>query len=472
MLFDILVKDMTMPLADYLIEQDGDVYIPTPIADLVDPSNGDAGDFDVGLVEHTFVFEFIETAFMTTTGSPVLISFGNTAKTSGWFIQKSTISQPRLVHYCESGNVAQFNYRPYANAYPNGRHVMAVTIREDGTFVIFHNGYKASWKAGITKPVSYDDGLALGRYGNATPSNTASSVTFKRVRVYDKGFSDAQGEYITRPTVSVLDAATYPNQPTAKGILYTGQSNKSGRGNIGEANTYTNQARMKKMGLNMTYENYADPYNANTGSLQAALDDTGAANASVGHQMDDILTDRPDIDYLVAIPAAVPTTSWAEHWGHDLSVALITNTDANLYHVGTMLNAALQRAVAANFIVDIVAVDNHMGERDSATAVATPNLTVTAKAEGFVDIFRRCLNKPNLPVQFHGLHAWHSDLAAAQTQALWEGKKAAYEAVARSNVGTVDISAVTGTAGDRIHIPNAGLLTVGQAGSSFLSARI
>jgi hypothetical protein len=437
--------------------------VPTPVLSVTSPS-GDAGDPpNITTAQVAWLFEYAETAKATVTGSPVPFSFGDTGKLNGFFMQKTNVGQARLRHFVESGNAAQFYYDAYATTLLNCRSKNAVSINADGSIMLARNGAITARKASITKPASYDDGVSVGRYSNAASSNTWSSGTAYLAQVFGRGLSEDELIAATRPTVAPLDAGTYPPQSTAKGIAFPGQSNASGRGGTSYP-TYTNQERMKKLPLNFSYGDYADPANANTGSLITGLDDSGAQLGADGYTMDEILSARPDIPFLCAIPCSVPSTGWGIHWGPQITNTAITNSDANIKHLGASMQATIERLVAANFIVPIEAVVFHLGEYDSTTAVATTSAVIQAQATLAVPLLRKALNKPNLPIIFVGMHAWHADLAASITQALWEQKIVDYQAVAANflNVFAVDISDLDGTVGDRVHLTAASQQTKGQ----------
>lgn len=440
-----ITNNVMQSLTANLFDEIAGITIPTPSIDLTSPSNQTIAAPDgLNAQQGTILIEVLDNQRQPNTNE-FLFYIGDGGTNNSIYLQKRN-SGDRWRFLMSSGGVniivRDFPYEDMLN----GVNKILVswddnyfTVNINGTQIILNN-------QDIPTPLNVSDGVSIGQFnsGGVQPYQR----TINAFKYWPLAFTKEQ-IHVVASNNDITQGETF--SAARDGYVFIGESNASGRSNTSPTYDNTN----KQMTNALSYANYADPYDTNTGAVLTNLNETTTPLASfAGHTIDQIATNTGRETF--AIPACRGGASTQQDY--TLNVA-----SGSFDLMGNIGFASIQQIKASMAFGGLKAVVISLGVNDAI--LGTDKAVYKAALKKYVDELRLSLQMPKLKVVYLSLHERAASGTGA-TQAQWDDMSNANLELAASDsngVG-VDISDIVGITGDTVHFgqTEADLITIGS----------
>lgn len=306
-----------------------------------------------------------------------------------------------------------------------------------GSYAAYYNGIKT---VEVTSGVAYSENtgmkLCFGKITGLTSLNVDGTIN--NGEYYGSNVTDSKMREVTRNTQIItgntLDASR-------NGILVIGESNAKGPSTItGVELSFTNETRVKNLGLNGTLGDAVDIYMDATGNLFNSnifqVTTAGVAYAPL------IADAKAATDTWYTVGAAEGATSIGNEWVLRDANGLMNNL---MYGACTRLLMGAQVGTMRAIILDIGINDAIEGTTESVfKAGVTANIAEL-----------RAVHGSNLRLVIVGMQAWDADTGTelSVTETAWNNTNSWLEDLAGTipNAAFSDISDLPGRTGDKAH---------------------
>jgi len=235
-----------------------------------------------------------------------------------------------------------------------------------------------------------------------------------------------------------------PVTPQRWSFILAGQSNMSGRGNLGELPSFPYHYKVKNYANNGTWKDAVEPIDSSSGQVDSVSEDDNAA-ASPGLAFGNALASLLPYHEIGLIPCATGGTT-------------IANWQKSGTSRSTLYGSMLARAQEASAAGPIKGLLFYQGESDANNSTAASNWGTSFLA--MVNDLRTDLELPDLKVIVTKLHADPESLGD-----YWSTIQAEQEALdgeLSGDVAVVDASDLDTKPGDPVHLRTSSLVTLGE----------
>lgn len=406
------------------------------------PDNIPESSLPPSLAQGTIIFHYEDPSVNTSPSSNKgILHIGDIGDQNYlWLYKRKTTGY--IYALTKSGGGVDINNFMPSDAFPSGQ--VAVAISWQGTEArFFINGQRVLKETNAAIPLSYNGGIHTGAGYNGNYALT--TITKQKLEIYEQALDDKTIRKLTRPSFIVTGATFDDNLDI---IAFLGQSNSSGKADLGSVPTYPQSSNMKMIGNDGILKAYSDPYDDNTNALIGRLSDTSPQLSYAGQVINDMAAVSGKVT--AALPCNLGGTSLTNDWTPQFPASGTRTTFAGVGY------AAFQQLRLTKDYGVLRAIVFHQGESDAA--LGTPAIDYQMHLNAYFDLLQETF--PNVPIILVSLHDWHVGISA--TESNWNAIKTVQENFVRSGVAVVPAAGKSVISGDEVHLDAAGLISLGS----------
>lgn len=234
-----------------------------------------------------------------------------------------------------------------------------------------------------------------------------------------------------------------PVTPVREIFIIAGESNPSGRGNLGQLPTFDYQYKVKNYANDGTWKAAVEPIDSNSGQVDSVSSDSIAA-ASPALAFGNKLSEFRPYNEIGLVPCAKGATTMANWTKSGLSRS-------------TLYGSMVARALEAKAAGELKGVFWWLGWNDAENSSAASNMA-TNLLSMFTSL-RTDVSEPDLKSVVIGLQDGHT----ATYRDTINSQLASLDGELSGDIAFVSAAGVPVIAGDTVHVATAGLVTLGEA---------